>query len=59
MLIYNDLSNIYYLIDNLLHPKSLVFRADIKGRDSPIYQKFLVCLYICIMLFLQNFLKYC
>ena len=42
ILIYNNLSNIYYLINDLLHPKSLVFRADIKERNSPNYQKFFV-----------------
>ena len=48
ILIYNNLSNIYYLINYLLHPKSPVFRAGIKERNSPNYQKFFVYLYICI-----------
>ena len=36
------------MINDLLHPKNLVFRADVKRRNSPIYQKFFVYLYICI-----------
>ena len=32
---YINLSKIYYLIDNLLHPKNHVFRADVKRRNSP------------------------
>ena len=48
ILIYNNLSNIYYLINDLLHLKSFVFIADVKIRSSPIYQKFFVYLYICI-----------
>ena len=44
--LYNNLSNSYYLIDDLLHSKNLLFRADVKGRNSPIYQNFYI--YICI-----------
>ena len=35
------------MIHDLLHPKNLVFRADVKERNSPIYQKYFVYLYIC------------
>ena len=44
--LYNNLSNSYNLIDDLLHSKNLLFRADVKGRNSPIYQNFHI--YICI-----------
>ena len=49
----NNLSNIYLLINDLLHPRNLVFNADVKVLrcNSPIYQKFFVYLYIfCILL---------
>ena len=34
------------MIDDLLHSKNLVFRVDVKGRNSPIYQKFISYLLI-------------
>ena len=40
--LYNNLSNSYYLIDDLLHSKNLLLRADEKGRNSPIYQNFYI-----------------
>ena len=45
----NNLSNIYLLINDLLHPRNLVFNADVKvlRRNSPIYQKF-----FCILVYI-------
>ena len=39
---------IYYLINDLLHSQNLVFRADIKRHNSPIYQKYFVYLHLYI-----------
>ena len=45
----------YYLIDDLLHPKNLVFRADVKAQNSPIYQNFFV---IFVYLYLYSGLSF-
>ena len=36
------------MINELLHSQIMIFRVDVKGHKSPLYQKFLVYLYICI-----------
>ena len=52
ILIHNNLSNSYYLIDDLLHSKNILFRADVKGCNSPIYQNLYIYIYIHIYLHL-------
>ena len=52
ILIHNNLSNSYYLIDDLLHSKNILFRADVKGCNSPIYQNLYIYIYIYIYLHL-------
>ena len=40
------------MINDLLHPSNHVFRAEVKGLNSPIYQKFFV--YICIFVIIKE-----
>ena len=53
-LLFISTANIYCLINDLLHPKNLVYRADGKGRNSPISQEFFVyiCIFVCICMYI-------
>ena len=56
MLIHNNLSNSYYLIDDLLHSKNILFRADVKGCNSPIYQNLYIYIYIYIYICICSYI---
>ena len=59
ILIHNNLSNSYYLIDDLLHSKNILFRADVKGCNSPIYQNLYIYIYIYIFAFVHIYYNQC